>query len=98
MPCSDGRGPDVELAYAKSEIKNLELLLEAACRMLVTVGQLSLIQSDKDLSFWWRLHKNDQAIRLEREHRKQLAEAAREKPFKDLTTEDKKILKEFGYL
>jgi hypothetical protein len=98
MPCYEPSGPEIDLAYARADVERLETLLQTACEMLVTAGWGNLIDENTNLNHWWKLRTNTAHVRLARQIQQKLAEDALNKPFKDLSIEEKKALKDFGYL
>jgi hypothetical protein len=102
MPCSDG-GP----SYAdqlNERIRVKEDLLCSACRVLERLGYD--FDENPELSRWWHVHKAEDQRRIEREEaerarkalRKRMAKELSQKPIAELTAEDKRILREEGYL
>jgi hypothetical protein len=102
MPCFDG-GPDNNrelYANREEENKKLESLLCSACRAL------DKYEFDFDLnprlSEWWARHKKEDEAKEKAEltknlHRKMIKEISK-KPVKDLTQDDLKLLKMYGYI
>jgi hypothetical protein len=98
MPCYEPTGPEIDLAYARSDIDRLEKLLGLACRTLIHYNGEQVLQDDSDLMNWWYQNKNKEGIKLAKEERRKIAHAALNKPFIDLSLEEKKAMREFGYL
>jgi hypothetical protein len=109
MPCITYQTPEEEsaelAAHAKRAAKDTyEPMLCSACRVLERLGYD--FDENPKLSFWWDKHKRDDAereriVRVERErkeYRQRIAQDALLKPIKDLSKEERAILKEFGYL
>lgn len=107
MPCYDARDSEcrdrtvtVENPETKKKLTRAESLLCSACRAL----ELHKFDFDLNpaLSEWWADHKaaDDARQVAEVKHRLEFARAkdVAEKPFKNLTTEDKKLLKKHGFL
>lgn len=105
MPCSDGGWPspsrtEVENTSLRSENQQLEEMLCSACRVL----EKNQFEFDLNplLSRWWDHHKKEdqkkEAAEIRKAKRRELALETAKKSVKDLTAEDKKLLKEFGML
>lgn len=103
MPCSDGGvpyppSPD-EIAREKFA-KRAPSLLCSACRALERFGYD--FDENPELSEWWAKHKAEDEERERKEQAKRLElERVNEiikKPFKNLTAEEKRLLKKHNYL
>jgi hypothetical protein len=109
MPCMtyetpEERAVDNQKAAQRVAKETYDPLLCSACRVLERMGYD--FDENPTLSVWWEQHKRDDA---EKEHilkqeaqrkqfRERLAQEALAKPLKDLSKEERKLLKELGYL
>ena len=98
MPCYDPSGPDIDLAYEQAKTQQLEKLLVTACNLLIQSGLQEAIIKTAPLYHWLTTYNHSLSVLAESERQKRIALEAREKPFKDLTPEEKKALKDCGYL
>jgi len=111
MPCRDDRDScrvetvKVENPETKRKLAHVESLLCSACRtleILVSRGVEFDFDTNPALSEWWADHKAEDDRRMVAEAKRRLefsrATSVAEKRFKDLTEEDKKLLKKHGFL
>lgn len=107
MPCRDYDYPStVENPETKRQLAKVESLLCSACRTLEALADCHGVEFDFDtnpaLSKWWADHKAEDNARVVAEKRKRLefekTKLIADKPFKDLTEEDKRLLKKHGFL
>lgn len=101
MPCRDDRDScPPEDTTTKKRLAKVEAMLCSACRVLER--QSFEFALNPELDVWWTAHKSEDEARIKREIKKRLeGEAVKvvaEKPFNQLTDEDKKLLKKHGYL
>jgi len=102
MPCSDG-GPSPydrlseEVKKHKSETRLMASMLCSACLALESTGYD--FKQNPRLDEWWDAHKKvDEHRELrERLHRERL-DSIKKKHFDELTDDDKRFLKDNGYL
>lgn len=95
----------VENPETKRKLAHVESLLCSACRtleILVSRGVEFDFDTNPALSEWWADHKAEDDRRMVAEAKRRLefsrATSVAEKRFKDLTEEDKKLLKKHGFL
>lgn len=110
MPCRDYDYPQtvektVENPETKRQLARVEALLCSTCRtleQLVDRGVEFDFDTNPDLSKWWAAHKAEDNDRIVAEKRKRLefekTKLIADKPFKNLTAEDKRLLKKHGFL
>jgi hypothetical protein len=103
MPCSDGGvpySPSKEELAERAFIKRAHGMLCSACRALESFGYD--FDLNPELSDWWAKHKAEDEERQRKEQAKRLElERVNEvikKPFKDLTADEKNLLKKHGYM
>lgn len=101
MPCQSGPSDSEVRAEQKSKhIMELEEMLCSSCRVLEEKD----FDFDKNpqLSKWWAAHKAEDEARekaaLRNKMRRKMAMDLIKKPIGELTSEDKKLLRELGYL
>lgn len=101
MPCRCDDGPSFdETPRLKNQIDRLEEMLCSTCRVLEE--QKFDFDKNPQLSKWWDKHKKEDEKRLAKEARaklrRDLAKALLKKPLEELTNEDRKLLREEGFL
>lgn len=103
MPCSDGGvpyPPSKEELAERAFTKRAPGMLCSACRALEGFGYD--FDLNPELADWWAKHKEEDAERERKEHAKRLelerVDAIIKKPFKDLSEEEKRLLKKHKYL
>jgi hypothetical protein len=114
MPCRTDPSPEEYAAErarnaAKTEANRLaketyDPLLCSACRVLERMGYD--FDENPSLSVWWDQHKRDDVERerilqneqKRAEYRERIVLEALVKPLKDLSNEERHLLKEMGYL
>lgn len=98
--CFKNRQVKEQITELKDRIVHLTALLCSTCRALASTQYD--FDLNPELSRWWDTHKQEDDTREKTEARARLRqELARElsrKPVKDLTADDRDILKEQGYL
>lgn len=104
MPCSDNREPEPIVITDTRQVRKLESMLCSACRVLEKQG--FDFDENPRLSEWWAKHQREdekakektERARIRKQKRKELVATLLKMTIHDLTPDDRKILKEEGYL
>lgn len=104
MPCYDSRSDEPVVITDTRQVRKLESLLCSSCRVLKKLGYD--FDENPRLSEWWAKHQEDDAkadakkerARIKKQKRKELIAVLIKLLIQSLTPEDKRVLKEEGYL
>jgi hypothetical protein len=110
MPClSEPTSHDLDMERARNQgrdrgKKEMESLVCSACRVLERMGYD--FDENPQLSVWWDNHKRQDAIKAERaeeerqreEYQQRIVREALKKPVKELSVDEKNLLKRLDYL